>query len=74
MSAADDKKIRIIEFIGQYRETYGYAPTLRQIAEHSGYESASGVHNAVWALIAEGRLAGAPGRSLHVPDRARADG
>ena len=74
MSAAAERKQQIVDYIRDYRETYGYAPTLRQIAEACGYASSAGVHNAVWALIAEGRLSGTPGRSLHVPDQAHADG
>ena len=74
MSAADERKQGIIDYVRDFRETYGFAPTLRQIAEACGYASPAGVHNAVWALIAEGRLSGTPGRSLHVPDQPRADG
>ena len=74
MSAADERKHLIVRFVGEFRETYGFAPTLRQIADSCGYASVAGVHNAVWALIAEGRLAGSPGRSLHAPGQARTDG
>ena len=74
MTAMDDKKVRIVAFVARHWDEHGYSPTLQQIADATGYASAAGAHNAVWALIAEGRLSGSPGRSLAVPDHARADG
>jgi len=56
----------VYAFVEQYLSEHDYPPTLRQIAEAVGYASPSSAHNAVWALIAEGRLTGSPGRTLRV--------
>lgn len=59
-------KERVYEFVVAFIEEHGYAPTLREIQEGVGYASPSSAHNAIWALIAEGRLTGSPGRTLRV--------
>lgn len=56
----------VFEFIEKYLAEHGYPPTMRQISEGVGYASPSSAHNAVWALIAEGRLSGSPGRTLRI--------
>lgn len=56
----------VFEYIEAFLAAHGYPPTIRQIADGVGYASASSAHNAVWALIAEGRLSGSPGRTLRI--------
>ena len=56
----------VYAFVEKYIAEHDYPPTLRQIAEAVGYASPSSAHNAVWALIAEGRLSGSPGRTLRI--------
>ena len=56
----------VYAFVEKYLAEHDYPPTLRQIAEAVGYASPSSAHNAVWALIAEGRLSGSPGRTLRI--------
>jgi len=64
--SADDKFDEVYEFVVRFISERGYAPTIRQVQEGVGYASASSAHNAIWALIGEGRLFGSPGRSLRL--------
>lgn len=43
MRKRDDRSCRIFDFICRYTDTYGFPPTLGEIAEDEGYKSKSGV-------------------------------
>jgi SOS-response transcriptional repressor LexA len=58
----------IIEVIADYTREYGYAPSIREIAERVGLASTAATHYWIKRLLAEGRLLGdyATARSLRV--------
>jgi repressor LexA len=53
-------------FVAAYIDKHGYPPTVREVQDALDYASPSSAHNALWALIGEGRLFGSPGRSLRL--------
>ena len=61
----------IVEFVGDYWISEGYAPTLRDIMRGCGYGSPSSVAYHVDLLVSEGKLARTPGipRSIRVVER-----
>jgi hypothetical protein len=62
---------RVVVFVGQYKNSHGYSPTYKEIAEHAGIGIAS-AYAYVGELVATGKLARTPGcaRSvMAVPER-----
>lgn len=59
----------VYDYVSGYLQEKGYAPTLQEVSEAVGYTARSAAHTAVWALITEGYLAGAPGRTLRLGTR-----
>lgn len=46
----------IVEFIIRFHETFGYAPSVREVGRAVGLKSSSTVHHHLRALVAEGRI------------------
>lgn len=61
---------QILDFIRQHIQAYGYAPTLRQIADSIGVSSLATVHEHLESLEAKKLITRKPGRtrSIHLPD------
>jgi SOS-response transcriptional repressor LexA len=53
----DRRRARIINFVADYWTTYGYAPSLREIAAGTNMTSPSAAAYHVDVLVGEGRLA-----------------
>lgn len=52
-----DREREVLEFLRAYAGRHGYAPKLREIAEHLGIRSRGVVHRYLKALEAEGQIA-----------------
>lgn len=68
-----NRERRTLEFITQYIQRHGYAPTLIEIAEAMGVNAVSTVHENLERLITKGFIKKTPGfeRGLEVINRAK---
>lgn len=66
----DEKEDQIVEFVGDFWQKSGYAPSIREIAHGLGLLSLSTVRTYIVQLILEGRLVdtGAPTRYIKLPE------
>lgn len=57
---------KVLQFVSDFHEIHGYAPTIREVTEAIGLNAQSSGHHRVMRLIREGKLRHAPGvgRSL----------
>jgi repressor LexA len=68
MSYLTPSQKRVYEHVVQFRETYGYSPTIRDIQRALGYAGPSTVQKHIKILVRKGYLKGA-GRSLAPGER-----
>lgn len=54
----------IVEFLAQYIQKFGYAPTLKEIAEALGVNSIATIHEHISRLVKKGVLAKEPGSTV----------
>jgi repressor LexA len=64
------KQKQILDFVRQHIQAYGYAPTLKQIADSIGVSSLATVHEHLQTLEAKGLIKRKPGktRAIQLPD------
>jgi repressor LexA len=67
-----DRERQVLEFLRAYVERHGYAPKLREIAEHLGISSHGVVHRYLRALERQGSIAIEPDRArgIRLPETA----
>ena len=56
MKKITDRQSKVIKFIEQFLIDHGFPPSVREIANHFGLKSASGVHKHIKALVKKGYL------------------
>ena len=52
----EQARMKILEYVAQFNDTYGYAPSYREIGAAVGLKSSSTVHKHIKRLEAEGKL------------------
>lgn len=52
-----DKERKILEFLAQFQQKFGYSPTLREVAQSIGVKSPATIHEHIEMLIEKGFLA-----------------